>query len=372
MSPDPAGPGEWIIGRMLCGPARAVMARSPCARGATPVARAWRILLAVALASTSACAASPAVVKTDDAKSPLALDRMIALPDVKGRIDHLALDPARRHLFVAEYGNGSVDEIDLVSGRVLRRIAGLHQPQGVAYVPSTQEIVVASGDGTVRFYAVADRREVARIDLGDDADDIRTDERNGHVIVGYGSGGLATVDPETHRVLTRLLLPGHPEGFALNGPQVFVNIPDRGAILAVDLDQNRALATWSTGLHRLNFPMAVGPGGGWIAVAFRLPAALQFLATDTGRVLDSRPICGDADDLFVDHARIVVICGAGHVDITPLANEVGDTVRVATAPGARTGLYSPELDRLFVAVPARGTRAAAIWVLVPRKPEEKR
>lgn len=327
------------------------------------IVRLLRVPIAIAGAlMAGACGATPTAVKATDASAPLRLERRIELSNVKGRIDHLALDLEHRRLFVAEYGNGSVDEIDLPSGKVVGRIAGLHEPQGVAYLPGTREIVVASGDGSVRFYAAADRREIARINLGEDADNVRIDARNGHVIVGYGSGALATIDSVTHRVLARLPLSGHPEGFRLIGSRVFVNIPDKGSIVEADLDRNRVIATWSTGLHRANFPMIVGPSDDWIAVAYRLPAALQFVATDTGRVIESRPSCGDADDLFVGNGRIMVICGAGHVDVAPLANQPGATVRVTTAPGARTGLFSAELNRLFVAAPAR-SHPAAIWIM---------
>lgn len=319
-------------------------------------------LFMLLVASTSACAANSDTIEVTDSRSPLRLDRVIELPDVKGRIDHLALDPEHHRLFVAEYGNGSVDEIDLVTGKVVGRVAGLREPQGVAYLPGAREVVVASGDGTVRFYAAADRREVARLDLGDDADNVRIDERNGHVIIGYGNGSLATIDPATHRVLARLILPGHPEGFRLVGSKAFVNIPDRGIIVAADLDRGQIASRWQTGLHRLNFPMIAGPTGDWIAVAYRLPAAVQFVATNTGKVLETRSACGDADDLFVDGTRVLVICGAGYVEIGAPPGGRAESIRITTGPGARTGLFSPELHRLFVAVPARG-RVAAIWSL---------
>jgi hypothetical protein len=313
----------------------------------------------VALTATS-CRAAPASITLSDPRSPLKLERIIALPNVKGRLDHLALDPGHRHLFVAEYGNGSVDEIDLESGRLLGRISGLHEPQGVACLNSG-EIVVASGDGSVRFYAGDDRHEVARVDLGDDADNVRVDARNGRVVVGYGNGGLAVIDPATHHVIARMALPGHPESFQLLGPRVLVNVPGRGSILAGNIDEGRILLTWSTGAHRLNFPLSIDPSGRWFTVAYRLPAALAQIDIATGRVLAIRPTCGDADDLFIDGRHIYIVCGAGHVDVVP--EETGTAgVRIATAPGARTGLFSPDLRTLFVAAPAR-RGGAAIWVL---------
>jgi hypothetical protein len=39
------------------------------------------------------------------AEPPLVLERRIALHDVRGRIDHMAIDLARKRLLVAELGN---------------------------------------------------------------------------------------------------------------------------------------------------------------------------------------------------------------------------------------------------------------------------
>jgi DNA-binding beta-propeller fold protein YncE len=302
-----------------------------------------------------------------DAQSPLTLERTIALPDTKGRIDHLAIDLADHRLFVAEIANGSVDEIDLAAGKVVGRIGGLSEPQGVAWLPRERELVVACGDGSVHFYS-ADRHELARIDLGDDADNVRVDPRNGYVIVGYGKGALATIDPASHKVLARLALPGHPEGFRLFGARAYINVPDDGSVVAVDIDEGRQLARWPTGLHRLNFPLAVEPSGKRIMIAYRLPAALATIDTATGQTISRRSACGDADDLFLVGDHILLVCGAGHVDVIAANN---DTARVPTAGGGRTGLYVPELETLFVAVPSRG-RPAAIWAFNVKLPRSAR
>ena len=322
-----------------------------------------KITLALtAFVSASACQASPRTISPSDPTSPLRLERTIALPDVTGRIDHLAIDLRDKLLFVAEYGNGTVDAVDLATGKVAGRIAGLREPQGIAVLPDGQ-IVVACGDGSVHFYSAVGRHEIAVLTLGDDADNVRVDARNGHVVVGYGSGALAVIDPATHRVLSTLTLAGHPEGFRLIGGQVLINIPDRGTIVAADIDAGKVTASWPTGARRLNFPLAVDPSGRWFALAYRLPAALQVRDTAKGDVLSTRSACGNADDLFIDGDRFLLVCGAGHVDVSSAKDAGGETVRVTTAAGARTGLFVPELKTLFVAAPARGGTAAALWLL---------
>jgi hypothetical protein len=265
--------------------------------------------------ATSSCAASPEHFAATDPHSPLVLKQTIPLPDVAGRIDHLAVDVKGHRLFVAEVANGSVDRIDLATGKADGRINGLKAPQGIGWLPAQKEIVVACGDGTVRFYVADTLRPTAIVVLGDDADNVRVDPRNGHVVVGYGAGGLAIIDPATHRLIGRVIFKGHPEGFRLSGSRALINVPDDGAILSVDLDQGKVLARWSTGAHRLNFPLAMAPGGSWFMVGYRLPAALARVDANTGQVLAMQGTCGDTDDLFLQGDRTLVVCGAGHVDI---------------------------------------------------------
>lgn len=320
---------------------------------------AWMML--AGCLSVAACAKAPPSIDPRDPAAPLQLEQRISLPDVNGRIDHLALDEARRRLFVAEVAKGTVDEIDLARGAQLGRIGGFKEPQGVAYLPGQDEIVVASGDGHVRFFSAADRHLIADIDLGDDADDVRTDPRNGHVLVGYGTGGIAEIDPATHKLVGRLTLSGHPEGFQSAGARLFANLPDRGIIVSADADRRQLEASWPTGLRRLNFPMALSADGTRLFIVYRLPATIVALDTVHGAELFARATCGDSDDVYAQGGRLYVICGAGHVDV--LREEDGAPIaRVATAPGARTGVISERSNRLFVAAPAR-SGPAAIWVL---------
>lgn len=319
--------------------------------------------LAVLLTAT-ACHAEPTAMSPDDARSPLKLVRKIDLPGVAGRIDHLALDPIHNLLFVAEYGNGSIDVVDLAANHVVGRISGLHEPQGVGVSADGNQFVVACGDGTVHFYATRDRRELGSLSLGDDADNVRIDPRNGHTVIGFGNGGLAVVDMGSHHVVSRLTLSGHPEGFSLVGAQVLINIPDRGEIVKGNIDTGQITASWSTGLQRMNFPIAIDPTGRSVAVAFRLPTAVQVRDADNGQVHANVGACGDADDLFFETSRLYLICGSGAVDVRSAIRPETAVQRVSTANGARTGLFDAQNRILYLAVPKRG-QDAAIWVMHP-------
>jgi DNA-binding beta-propeller fold protein YncE len=307
------------------------------------------------LAITLAFAVS---VRSADADAPLMLERTIELGKVSGRIDHMALDIAGKRLFVAELGNGSVDIVDLQAAKVVGRIGNLREPQGVAYVSDEDLIVVAcAGDGSVRFYRGADLRPVKTIALGDDADNVRIDPVTRNILVGYGEGGLAIIDPKTQTKVGELRLAGHPESFQIEPKthRAFVNVPDAHQVAVADLDAEKQTVAWKTSGLGSNFPMALGEAGEPLAVVFRSPPTLAVLNAATGTITKRMGVCGDADDVFFDakRSRFYVSCGEGAIDVVnSAAGGLERTARITTSKGARTAIYSPQLDRLYIAARA--------------------
>ena len=317
-----------------------------------------------------ATAMLPTVAEAQTAAPPLVLEAKIPLGDVSGRIDHLAIDTKRQRLFVAELGNNSLGIVDLAAGKVLRRISGLSEPQGVAHVPFADSVFVANaGDGSVRVLRGDDLAPIGRIDLGDDADNVRVDARRNRVLVGYGKGALAVIDPASRTKAADIRLKAHPESFQIDdtGSQVFVNVPDARGIEIVDLatGSTRLLPTQGAGS---NFPMAIDANARRVLVVFRSPPTLMALSSQDGNVVAKTETCGDADDVFVDarRRRVYVSCGEGVIDVLePAETGYRRLAHVPTVSGARTSLFVPELDRLFVAVRARSNEPAAIWVFRP-------
>ena len=171
---------------------------------------------------------------------PLTLETKIPLGNVSGRIDHFAYDPANRLLFVAELGNDSVGIVDLKDGTV-RRLTGLREPQGLAWHAASKTLYVANaGDGSVRLYQGPEFSPAGTIALGDDADNVRLDRKRDRIVVGYGSGGLAVIDPASRRKVGDIALKGHPESFQFDedGQHLFANVPDARQVAVVDVGQD--------------------------------------------------------------------------------------------------------------------------------------
>ena len=86
----------------------------------------------------------------------------------------------------------------------------------------------------------------------------------------------------------------------------------------------------------------------------------------SGQLRARVPIGGDIDDIFFDEERkrVYVICGEGVVEAFSEDNAGRYTPAgaVKTAPRARTGLFSREERKLYVAAPALGALPTRVLV----------
>jgi len=299
---------------------------------------------------------------------PLKLETTIPMADVQGRIDHLSVDLNNQRLFVAALGNNTVEVLDIKGARRLHTISGLHEPQGVLYVPGENKLFVANAkDGTCRIYDASSFQLLQTIEYGDDADNIRFDAAANQVYVGYGSGAVGVLDLGGNR-LRDVKLDAHPESFQLEkkGTRIFVNLPDSRKIAVVDRKNGAAVGQWETGGALANFPMALDEANHRLFTVCRRPAVLLVLNTDSGAVIAKIPTVGDSDDVFYDTTRKRIYASGGEGAIAALQQQDPDhyqeIARIATVKGARTSLFVPELGRLFLAVRKQGSEDAAIRV----------
>jgi len=300
---------------------------------------------------------------------PLRLIQTIPLPGVEGRIDHLAVDLARQRLFVAALGNSTVEVIDLKKGQRVRSVAGFKEPQGIAYLPETNTVAVANGgDGVVTLLDGATLKPATTIAFGEDADNLRYDAIRKRLYVGYGNGALGTYDTAKGVRAADVALDAHPESFQLDAAsgRIFVNVAPLQKVAVVDADRNAVTATWPVTAGAAYFPMALDASHHRLFVLTRKPPHLVVLETGTGKAVATLEADGDADDLFYDAAqrRLYGCFGAGSIIVYAQSDpdHYTELAKVPTAAGARTGFFSPDLRRLFVAVPHRGNPAAEVRV----------
>ena len=266
-------------------------------------------------------------------------------------------------------GNNSLEVIDLRKSQRVHSITGLGSPQGVAYIPDADRIFVANDRGGIcEFYDGKSFQRLSKIDLKDDADNARYDDHARQIYVGFGTGGIAIINAFAGKQVGSLDLGAHPEAFQLekDGTRIFVNVPSSRQVMVVDRNKGQVLARWKTDLALANFPMALDEANRRLFVGCRVPPKLIVLDTQSGAVTAELGISNDVDDTFYDakRHRVYAICGAGEIDVIQQtdANTYKTLTKVDTAKGARTGLFVPDQDTLFVAIPKRDSQRAEIQV----------
>ncbi len=311
--------------------------------------------------------------------SALSLTTHIPLPKVKGRIDHMGVDVKGQRLFVAGVANGTLEVIDLKSGQRVRTLTDLAEPQGVYYDAATNRLFVAcGGDGATKVYDGTTFQVLASFKFPDDADNIRYDARSKQVIVGYaggkalrkretGTGGLGFLDTNG-KLIREVVVDAHPESFRLEekGNRIFVNVPDNQEIEVVDRTKGAILARWPVTSAKNNFPMTLDEAHHRLMVGARIPPRLLVFDTGNGMQVASAEIAGNSDDMFYDASkgRVYVLTSASFLEVFQQKDpdHYDRIARYATPPGTQTGLFVPELGKLFAGVQGRDKQPSEVLV----------
>jgi DNA-binding beta-propeller fold protein YncE len=302
-------------------------------------------------------------------KAPLELSKTIALEGVQGRFDHLAVDVKGNRVFMAASGSNAVLVVDFVQGKVLHRLDGQAEPQGVAFMPELNRIAVANGkDGSCRIYDGESYKELKVFDFKEDGDNVRYDPKARRLYVGHEAGGVGVIDVEKLEKVRDLKLDAHPEAFQIEkeGKRIFVNVPDSKEVVALDRESGAVLSHWTLGKLEANFAMALDEPNHRLLVACRKPSKVVVLDTDSGKVVAEVACSKDTDDLHFDAAtkRIYISSGEGFIDT--LEQKDADHYRrvycQSSAPGARTSAYIPEQGLLLLGIPQRDNQKAELRV----------
>jgi hypothetical protein len=312
---------------------------------------------------------------------PLKLVQKIQLPrGFQGRIDHQSVDVKGNRYFLSGLGNGTVEVIDLTSGKVLHTIPGFSMAQAALYVPETNLIFVA--DGELNFLNIYDGTTfelVRSMTSLENADNLRYVPANprygggsGTVMLGYGEGSTSAlrIMNASGKPLSEILLEAHPESFQVDTTpgsfRVFVNINELGYIAVADTNHRRVMEKWSVPGFKALFPMAFDEKDQRLFIASRNPPALVVLDSKSGKVVTSVEAPDGSDDLWYDAARKRLYMSAVEGVVGVFEQRDPDhyalIAKVDSVPGSATSYFAPALNRLFVPAPPFGGQPAQVLV----------
>lgn len=304
------------------------------------------------------------------AAEPLRLVQTFPLPAVKGGFDLMAVDLAGHRLFVNAEDNGTTEVIDLTAGKLAHTITGMHEPKWVVFRPELKKLFIANGDGKVRVFDPATYEPRGVIEFQEKANNLRYDADAAQLFVGVGKtfGAIAVVDGKTHKTLAEIPLANFPKQFEVEGDSIFANVPAANHIALVSRSRKAVVATWPVAEAKDNVPMGFDRERHRLFVGCE-PGKLVVFDTQAGKSVASLDIAPESDGVHFDAKRrlLYISCGAGSLDVVRQldADHYEFAGRLATAKGAGTSIFVPELDRLFLAVPQRDGQPAEIRAYAP-------
>jgi DNA-binding beta-propeller fold protein YncE len=293
------------------------------------------------------------------------LAQTIALPHVKGGFDLMAIDLTGRRMFLNAEDNNTTEVVDLAGGKVARTLTGMQEPKWAVYRPELHKLYVANGNGAVRVLDSRTFEPRRTIEFKEKANNLRFDAKTGELFVGVGKtfGAIGVVDTRTDSIKGEIPLANYPKQFEVEGNFIYVNVPEANRVAVIDRRKKAVVATWPVEAAKGNIPMGFDRARHRLFIGCE-PGKLAVLDTISGKQVAAVDIAPEPDGVYYDakQRRIYVSCGEGSLDVVRQVNADHYELagRVATAKGAATSLFVPELEEVFVAVPQREGQGAEL------------
>ena len=325
----------------------------------------------------------PNTASPQSEQPPLRLIQTIAIPNVKGRLDHMEVDVKRRRLFLAGLEQGTFEVVDLKSGKWVRSIPGFKKPQGAVYVPELNKLFLASGDdGMVRVFRGDTLQLLDAIQFEPGPNRIVYEPHTKTVYVGYGGkdagkdyGEVGIIDATTDKHIGDIKITAHPSELILNksGSTLFVFMSVANQLQVVDLEKRQITATWPVSSQRPG-DAAYDESASRLFIGTRTPPEMIVMDSKSGKEIAHLPTAENMDGVSFDAKRKRIYVSGGrevgegfvYVYRQKGADQYDSVAKIPTQGGAGTSFWSPELDRFYVAAPANGKDAASVLVFAPR------
>ena len=338
----------------------------------------------------AACCLPFGAPQASAADKPLALEKSMLIPDVPvgPYSDVLSIDVAGGRLFATPQAAKAVAVLDLKDGHVLKMISGIGKLHGVFYIPTVKRLFVADGaSGDLKVFNGEDYSLIKTIPLAVGADALAYDPHlqllyvgNGGEDAGMDHSLVSVVDPVRMEKVADIPIAATDLEAIEVSPEtqlLYVNLVLDSAVAVVDLRKRQVVATWKLPKGKYApFALVVDAAHHRLYVTcredlfgFGIGGALFVLDTNNGSTIATLPIGGWTDGVFLDkkRQRIYVSTGVGRVESYAIEpNDVYHRLAdVETPLISKHGLYSSELDRLYIDAPRLGPAQAQIVVFKP-------
>jgi DNA-binding beta-propeller fold protein YncE len=141
------------------------------------------------------------------------------------------------------------------------------------------------------------------------------------------------------------------------GKKMYINMTGADEVGVVDLETRKLMARWPVPDAQTANALVLDEPNHRVFIATRKPAKFFVYNTDTGKVVTTLPCVEIHDDMWFDAARKrIYVTGSEFTSVFD-QKDADHYVHVAEVPTgfrAKTSILVPELNRLYIAVSAKG------------------
>jgi DNA-binding beta-propeller fold protein YncE len=311
---------------------------------------------------------------------PLKLAQTIPLPGLHdGDFDHFQIDPAGMRLFLAAEENSAIEVIDLRTNKVIQKVTGPKAPHSMGYNTEVKKLYVVDdgGPNQVEVFDGATFKLLTTLPMDAHADVSSYDPATQLLYVGNGGRQakedytlISVIDTKTDKKVGDIKIDAdriETIRFETKTTRMFTNMYYKGSVAVIDRAKQSVIATWSFAQEGKNLAsMALDEADHRLFVHARDPGKVLVIDSESGKLITTLPCVGDYDDSIYDPGtRRLYMIGTPFLKVFQKSEEGDryDTLgQVQTAFHAETGIFVPQLNRLYIAVNHHGTTDAVVQV----------
>jgi DNA-binding beta-propeller fold protein YncE len=309
---------------------------------------------------------------------PLKLIATTPLPGFEGDLEFFAADVKGNRLFLCAENHKTVEVFNLQTGKRIRSIGGFGVPHDILFLPDSNSLIVTDGGegfGWVELVSVENYKIVDKIKLPSDVDEAVYNPINKYFYVQSGgeeTGGkthlLNIIDTSNFKLVGSITLPGnHSNAMATDhsGTRLYVNLTSIDEVGVVDLETRQLIARWPVPEAHHPNSIAIDEVNHRLFTATHQPAKFFVFDTVSGKVVATLPCTGLNDHMTFDAARRrIYVTGTETASVFEQrdADHYEHIADVPTGYRAKTSLFVPELNRLYVALSGKERPGAKLAV----------
>lgn len=267
--------------------------------------------------------------------------------------DYITVDSSARRVYVSH--GTEIKVLDADSGSVVGNITGLKQDHGVAVASDLgRGFITDGGQGKVIIFDLKTLKAIGEAKADEDADSIVYDPVSKRVFAMNGDPHSSTViDAKTGAVLGTIDLGGGPEFAVADGKgTVYVNIEDKGEVVAIDSQSLKIKSRWPLSSAGTPTALAIDREHRRLFSAGRNPQMLVVLDADSGKVVQSFPISAGVDAAAYDPETGLIFVstreGMIHIFHEDSPEKISEVESVKTEYGAKTLGLDTKTHNVFV------------------------